>query len=251
VAPRKRATRRVRTLIGSCDLGTARINTSDLGPVCPTQGRYLGVQRASGEPVRWCLRPTVRWHTTLRGNMKIRLLGSAAVVVALLAAGCGSTTGVAEEREDVHRFTVSDDESTTERGGVLIDTGPLPHRRPLKAVAEWGERVGWKTIEHRGVLIDIPAAWERAEVDGCEFQFERWVVPASSPACEPDAAGVAFYGSDTFDPAFGPGVRREELNGTNALTWAGYVYAGDFAVYALNTDRGLVSRVLGSARSTQ
>jgi hypothetical protein len=120
-----------------------------------------------------------------------------------------------------------------------------------EAATEFAERAGWKTIEYQGVRVDIPAAWERAEVGGCEFQFERWV-PPNSPACELDAAGVAFYGSATFDPAYGPGVRREELKGTKGgSTWAGYVYAGDFAVYALNAERDLVERVLRSARQLQ
>lgn len=122
-------------------------------------------------------------------------------------------------------------------------SGPRP-----EAATESGERGGWKTIEYQDIRVDIPAAWERAEMDGCEFQFERWV-PPSAPACQP--AGVMFYGSATFDPAHRPGVRREELNGNNGSTWAGYVYAGNFAVYASNADRDLVGRILGSARPTR
>jgi hypothetical protein len=121
-------------------------------------------------------------------------------------------------------------------------SGPRP-----QAATEFGKRGGWKTIEYQRIRVDVPADWEGAEMDGCEFPVERWV-PPGSPACEPDAAGVAFYGSATFDPAFGPGVRRAEANGTNASAWAGYVYAGDFAVHASNADRDLVEEVLGSAR---
>lgn len=126
---------------------------------------------------------------------------------------------------------------------------PGSGQRP-EAATESGERGGWKTIEYQGVRVDIPADWERAEMDGCEFQFERWT-PPSSPACQLGAAGVTFYGSATFDPAHRPGVRREQLDGNDGSTWAGYVYAGNFAVYALNADRDLVDRVLGSARPTR
>jgi hypothetical protein len=110
-------------------------------------------------------------------------------------------------------------------------------------------REGWKTIEHRGVQIDIPSAWERLDMSDCEFQFEQWAPPDSSP-CDSEG-GVAFYGSATFDPAHGPGVRRTTTNGTDAATWGGYVYAGDFAVYASDTDRDLVQGVLDSVRVTR
>jgi hypothetical protein len=99
----------------------------------------------------------------------------------------------------------------------------------------------WKTIEYRGVRVDIPSAWERPDTSGCEFRFERWASP-DSPRC--GGEGVVFYGSATFDPAHGPGVRR------TAALWAGYVFAGDYAVYASGSERDLVQRVLDSARAT-
>ncbi len=80
----------------------------------------------------------------------------------------------------------------------------------------------------------------------CEFEFESWARP-DSPPCDFEG-GAAFYGSATFDPAHGPGVRRTTENGT--ATWDGYVYAGDFAVYASDSDRDLVREVLDSARAT-
>ena len=49
----------------------------------------------------------------------------------------------------------------------------------------------------------------------------------------------------TFDPAHGPGIRHDD-----AASWAGYVYAGDFAVYAADDDRSLVQHVLRSARAS-
>jgi hypothetical protein len=104
---------------------------------------------------------------------------------------------------------------------------------------------GWKTIESQGLQVDIPAGWTRAAMQSCEFQFERWA-PPDLPACSPDG-GVAFYPSATFDPKHAPGIRHDD-SARDVPDWAGYVYAGDFAVYAADDDRGLVQRVLRSAR---
>jgi hypothetical protein len=104
-------------------------------------------------------------------------------------------------------------------------------------------RAAWKTVEYRGVQIDIPSAWERSDMSGCEFQFEQWAAPGS-PACRLEG-GAAFYGSATFDPFHGPGVWQ------TATTWSGYAYAGDYAVYVSDTDRDLVQKVVDSARATR
>jgi hypothetical protein len=103
---------------------------------------------------------------------------------------------------------------------------------------------GWMTIQYQGVRVDIPASWERSDMDDCEFQFEVWA-PPESQGCK-WADGMAFYGSATFDPAQKPGVRR--TNSRNQSEWGGYTYAGDFAVYASDDDRETVLRVLQSAR---
>ena len=110
-------------------------------------------------------------------------------------------------------------------------------------------REEWKTIEYRGVQIDIPSAWHRPDMRDCEFEPARWA-PAESSSCRFEG-GVAFYGSATFCPAYGPGIRQTAANGLTAATWSGYVYAGDFAVYARDKDRNLVQEVLGSARETK
>ena len=112
-----------------------------------------------------------------------------------------------------------------------------------EVVAETVTPSGWKTIEHDGVLVDVPAAWQRLEMDECEFQFERWGPPGTS-SCRAES-GVSFYGSATFDPAHGPGVRR--VDSTDEPPWGGYAYAGDFAVYASDGERSIVKRVLRSA----
>ncbi|MET8150841.1 hypothetical protein ACIBSW_19075 [Actinoplanes sp. NPDC049668] len=103
-------------------------------------------------------------------------------------------------------------------------------------------RDDWQTIEYRGAKVDVPARWKRLDNGDCEFQFEHWAPPGPHP-CNFDG-GVRFYGSATFDPAHGPGVRR------TADGWAGYVYAGDYAVYASGADRELIQAVLNSARAT-
>ena len=103
---------------------------------------------------------------------------------------------------------------------------------------------GWKAIEYGGVQVDIPADWTRSDVENCEFQFERWTPPGLRP-CGPDG-GVSFYPSATFDPAHGPGIRYDDT-ATDRGAWAGYVLAGDFAVYVVDDDRDLVHRVLRSA----
>ena len=108
---------------------------------------------------------------------------------------------------------------------------------------------GWKTIQYQGVRVDIPTSWERSDMGDCEFSFEQWA-PPDAPSCG-QGGGVAFYASATFDPAHGPGLRRAETSGTDASDWAGYVYAGDFAVYASDDDRDLVHALLASARAVR
>jgi hypothetical protein len=112
-----------------------------------------------------------------------------------------------------------------------------------EVVGDSPSREGWKTIAFEGVQIDVPSAWERLDMNDCEFQFERWARPGSPP-CDFEG-GAGFYDSSTFDPAHGPGVRRTTENGIP--TWGGYVRTGDFAVYASDSDRAVVQAVLDSA----
>jgi hypothetical protein len=100
---------------------------------------------------------------------------------------------------------------------------------------------GRLTIEHRGVQVDVPTGWERADMSGCEFQFAQWM-PAGSDPCRL-TTGLAFYGAATFDPFQGPEVQK-----TRAAGWSGYVYSGSFAVYVTGTDRETVQEVLDSVR---
>lgn len=109
-------------------------------------------------------------------------------------------------------------------------------------------RQGWKTIEHQGVRVDIPAAWVRPDMSGCGAGYERWAPPSSRP-CD-FGTGLAINGSALFDPAYGPGVRRSTANGAGAAVWDGWAYAGDFVVSASDADRQVVQAVLDSVRVT-
>jgi hypothetical protein len=100
-----------------------------------------------------------------------------------------------------------------------------------------------KTVEYRGVQVDIPASWEPLNMDDCEFQYEAWAPPVVD-GCD-WAGGMAFYGSATFDPADGPGIKR--VVSRDEPEWGGYTYAGDLAIYASTDDREVAERVLQSA----
>ena len=116
-----------------------------------------------------------------------------------------------------------------------------------EVIGEPADAPGWKTLAYEGVRVDIPSDWERLDMGGCEFRFERWA-PPEVPPCDPDAEGVAFYGSATFDPDLGPGVIRNDRADSQIPDWEGYVYAGDFAVHASGNDRAVVESILDSAR---
>lgn len=96
-----------------------------------------------------------------------------------------------------------------------------------------------RTLEHRGVRLDLSATWVRLDTSGCEFPSDRWG-PSGTDACR-SFDGLAFYGSATLDPTFQPGVVREDDG-----AWSGYVRAGDVAVDVHSADRAVVRDVLGS-----
>ena len=112
-----------------------------------------------------------------------------------------------------------------------------------EVVAE-SSQPGWKTIQYQGVRLDIPSAWDRSDMSGCEFDFEHWAPPGAVD-CGMDG-GVAFYASATFDPAHGPGIRRSD--DSQGGSWGGYTDAGQFVVYVSDRDREVVRRVLTSTR---
>ena len=104
------------------------------------------------------------------------------------------------------------------------------------------EPQGWHTVEHEGVLLDIPGGWHELDTSKCEFGFARFG-PTDADACTFDHEGLGFYASASFDPKHGPGVLEEEEGG-----WGGYVYAGDWAIYATVSDPDRARRILASAR---
>ncbi len=116
-----------------------------------------------------------------------------------------------------------------------------------EVIDESAARSGWKTLRYEGVTVDIPSKWERVDMGDCEFRFERWA-PPGVPPCAPDAEGVAFYGSATFDTDLGPGIIWDDGEDPQAPDWEGYVRVGDFAVYASSGDRTLVESILDSAK---
>ncbi len=104
------------------------------------------------------------------------------------------------------------------------------------------EPKGWHTVEHEGVLLDIPGGWHELDTSKCEFGFARFG-PDDADACTFDHEGLGFYASANFDPKHGPGVLEKEEGG-----WGGYVYAGDWAVYATVSDPDRARSILASAR---
>jgi hypothetical protein len=116
-----------------------------------------------------------------------------------------------------------------------------------RAVPDSSALEGWKTIEYRGVRVDIPQGWERSDMEDCEFRFEHWGPP--DPRACGDEGGVAFYSSATFDPARGPGLRRTQAHGVDAGPWSGWTPAsGELVVYASGQDRGVIGDLLASVR---
>lgn len=94
---------------------------------------------------------------------------------------------------------------------------------------------GWRTVTYDGVSVDVPDAWQRLDMSSCEWEFVQ-LGPATADPCE-QTDGVSFYGSATFDPATGPGLRGR----------SGYVGAGDRIAY-VTADPDVAWRVLASAR---
>lgn len=103
----------------------------------------------------------------------------------------------------------------------------------------------WQTTSEEDAAVAVPGDWSRYH---CEFDgFEHDVYgPSSKDACE-YVTYLAFYGSATFDPFARPGVLSANED-ADVPGWAGYVYAGDWAVSASTPDRDLTRRILASAR---
>lgn len=116
--------------------------------------------------------------------------------------------------------------------GLSVGDGP---RSDDEVVVDGAVVAGWRTVTYDGVSVEVPDAWRRLDMADCEWQFVQ-LGPASADPCE-QTEGVSFYGSATFDPATGPGLRGR----------SGYVGAGDRIAY-VTADPGVAWRVLASAR---
>lgn len=175
------------------------------------RGQLVRMAEAGGEPTsRGASLNTMSVMRTRAGILALGLVVVTAVVLGLLA-----WWGTAARP-----------------GAQVVDGAPAPS--------------GWKTIELEGVRVDIPSEWKRSDRGSCEFAFERWAAP-EEVGCDATGEGVSFYVSATFDPAYGPGLRRADASVDAA--WAGYAYAGDYAIYVSGDDRDLLAEVLRSARS--
>jgi hypothetical protein len=104
----------------------------------------------------------------------------------------------------------------------------------------------WKTVRQERVRVNVPIAWRRVDVNGCDSRGARWAPPDARCGRR---EGVSFYPAALFEPTYRPGVIRRAETTSIPAVWVGYVYAGDFAVTAFSTDRALVGKLLCSVRS--
>lgn len=123
-------------------------------------------------------------------------------------------------------------------GGRPDAVGSAPDATPEAAAPG-----AWRTIEHEGVRVAVPASWRQSDTDGCDVRLARWAAPGAQDCT---GAGVSFFGSAAFDPGRPPGLRRAPSGGDPG-NWGGYVYAGDQAVWVEGTQRRVVAQVLRSA----
>ena len=101
----------------------------------------------------------------------------------------------------------------------------------------------WKTVEFRGVRVEIPAQWEASKLKDCSQG--RWG-PADAVTCD-GTDGVEFVGSnsDLYGSA-SDGVRKD--NTYARPHWTGVADVSDLHVIAFSFDRDVVDRVLNSVR---
>lgn len=119
-------------------------------------------------------------------------------------------------------------------------------RGPCAEVVEQPtDPTGWKAIEYEGVRVGFLApgsGWTGVTASSSSSTGDhpthlradrRGASPSTSPRRSIPPTALT--------------SRRTETPGSGAAEWAGYVYAGDFAVYASDDDRAVVERVLDSA----
>lgn len=124
----------------------------------------------------------------------------------------------------------------------LFDAGTWPPT-PIPVAVETS-----RTIVESGVVVGaLPAGWREWRCASPDGELYPVWGPTEEDACG-FRTGLAFYGSDTFDPLSRPSgvILRDRSKGVT--TWSGYVLAGDTAVWVATPDRSLTRRLLDSAQ---
>jgi hypothetical protein len=101
----------------------------------------------------------------------------------------------------------------------------------------------WHTVEHDGVLVDVPGEWVRLDTSSCDSQEVRFA-PTDVDPCNYAEEGLAFFTSASYDPAVAPGDIVENPGPAKF----GYVRAEDWVVSVQTVGPVDVRRILGSVR---
>jgi hypothetical protein len=125
--------------------------------------------------------------------------------------------------------------------GCSGDDSATPHPTPTASSSPLPG--GLQHVTYDGAAVDVPEDWEPVP---CEHGDLIQVGPGEPGPCK-GGVGVAFYRSETFDPADAPGVLSRSHQGGAGL-WSGYAYGGDWAVYVQTPDRHLTRQVLASVQ---
>jgi len=102
----------------------------------------------------------------------------------------------------------------------------------------------WQTIEHDGLRVDVPSAWHRADLSGCDRGDAEVWTPSADDACG-DGPGIAFLDSATLCASDGRGIREEP--GSGSERWTGCRRVGETAVSVTAAHRSIARQVLRSA----
>ncbi|PWN04742.1 hypothetical protein DJ010_03765 [Nocardioides silvaticus] len=99
----------------------------------------------------------------------------------------------------------------------------------------------WQRFAVEGVRFDVPDPWRELDCPGSGIYFGP----------DPNRCGrndyLTFYARAWFDPAMGPAEIVSGHEGGDTL-WAGYVFAGDWAVYVRTYDPQLTQDILATVR---
>ncbi len=127
--------------------------------------------------------------------------------------------------------------------GVLAVTGDGP-TEGNRVATDPPAPTPWRTVEHQGVLVDIPSSWVRLDTSTCVFDGTRYG-PHDSDPCTFDHDGLVVADSAETEPYRPPGVVGKATMGVG---WTGFVNAGDSIVSVQTGDREEARRILGTVR---